>query len=108
MSAASAAVLTAGAARGDARRIGVLFMVGSACFALASLPGAPSLDDKVVGITYFVGSLFFTTAAFEQLRCAQGEGNELRAASIQFAGTLFFNVTTFASMSDRLSSGDHA
>ena len=108
MSAASAAVLTAGAAKGDVRRIGVLFMIGSACFAIASLPGASDLSDRVVGVTYFIGSLFFTTAAFEQLRTARGEGNQVAAALVQFVGTLFFNVTTFTGMSDRLSSGDHA
>jgi YrhK-like protein len=108
MSAASMAVVSAGAARGDARRIGILFMVGSALFALASLPGASELSDKAVGVTYFAGSIFFTTAAFEQLRCARGQGTEVAAATIQFAGTLFFNVTTFTGMSDRLSSGDHA
>jgi hypothetical protein len=103
MSAASATVLTARAAAGDARRIGVLFMIGSACFAVASLPGASSLSERAVGITYFVGSIFFTTAAFEQLRTARGEGNEVRAAAIQFAGTLLFNLSTFAAMSDALS-----
>ena len=102
MSAASAAVLTAGAAKGDARRIGILFMVGSACFAVASLPGASDLSDRVVAVTYFVGSIFFTTAAFEQLRTARGQGNEVAAALVQFAGTLFFNVTTFAGMIERL------
>ncbi len=102
MSAASAAVLTAGAAKGDARRIGILFMAGSACFAVASLPGASDLSDRVVAVTYFVGSIFFTTAAFEQLRTARGQGNEVAAALVQFAGTLFFNVTTFAGMIERL------
>jgi hypothetical protein len=98
MSAGSAAALSAGAAQGDARRIGVLFMIGSACFAIASLPGASSLSDKVVGVVYFAGSIFFTTAAFEQLRVARGTGTEVWAAGIQFAGTLFFNVTTFFGM----------
>src|SRR6478672_5757925 len=105
MSAGSATVLTARAATGDARRIGILFMVGSACFAVASLPYASSVSQKAVAITYFAGSLFFTTAAFEQLRTARGEGNEVGAAAIQFAGTLFFNVSTFAAMSDKLSAG---
>jgi hypothetical protein len=103
MSAGSATVLTSGAARGDARRIGVLFMIGSACFAIASLPGASSLSEHVVAITYFVGSIFFTTAAFEQLRTARGTGQEAGAAAVQFAGTLAFNVTTFAGMLDNLS-----
>jgi hypothetical protein len=98
VSAGSAAVVSAGAAQGDAKRIGVLFMIGSGCFAVASLPAASSVSDKVVGAVYFVGSLFFTTAAFEQLRVARGEGTEVWAAGIQFAGTLFFNVTTFFGM----------
>jgi hypothetical protein len=98
MSAGSAAALSAGAAQGDARRIGVLFMIGSACFAMASLPAASSVSDKVVGVVYFAGSIFFTTAAFEQLRVARGQGTEVWAAGIQFAGTLFFNVTTFFGM----------
>ena len=98
VSAGSAAALSAGAAQGDARRIGVLFMIGSACFAVASLPGASSLSAKAVGVVYFTGSIFFTTAAFEQLRVARGEGKEVWAAAVQFAGTVFFNVTTFFGM----------
>jgi hypothetical protein len=98
MSAGSVAAISAGAAQGDARRIGVLFMIGSACFAVASLPGASSVSAKAVGVVYFAGSIFFTAAASEQLRVARGEGTEVRAAAVQFAGTLFFNVTTFFGM----------
>jgi hypothetical protein len=108
VSAGSSAAISAGAAKGDARRIGLLFMIGSGCFAVASLPAASDLSGPAVGITYFVGSIFFTTAAFEQLRVARGEGSEVWAAAIQFLGTLFFNVTTFLAISDRLSSGEHA
>ena len=103
MSAGSAAAISAGAAQGDARRIGVLFMIGSACFAVASLPAASSVSDKAVGVVYFAGSIFFTTAAFEQLRVARGTGEEVWAAGVQFAGTIFFNVSTFFGMSDHLS-----
>jgi hypothetical protein len=103
MSAASAAAVAAGPAKGDARRIGILFMIGSACFAIASLPAASDLSEEAVGLTYFIGSIFFTTAAFEQLRVARGKGSAAWAAGIQFAGTLFFNVSTFAAMSDALS-----
>ena len=102
MSAGSSAVLSAGPASGDSRRIGVLFMIGSACFAIASLPAASSVSAVAVGITYFVGSLFFTTAAFEQLRVARGTGEEVWAAGIQFVGTLLFNVSTFTGMTDAL------
>ena len=103
MGAGSATVLTAKAAAGDARRIGILFMVGSACFAVASLPAVSTVSQRAVGVTYFVGSIFFTVAAFEQLRTARGAGNEVRAALIQFLGTLFFNVSTFAAMWEELS-----
>jgi hypothetical protein len=61
VSAASVAAIGAGAAKGDARRIGILFMVGSACFAAASLPAASKVSDQAVGVVYFVGSVFFTT-----------------------------------------------
>ncbi len=102
MSAAGAAVISARAAERDQRRIGVLFMIGSACFALASLPAASKLSDTAVGVTYFVGSIFFTTAAFEQLRTARGVRLEVWAAIVQFGGTLWFNVDTFLAMSDRI------
>ena len=98
MSGASAAAIGAGAAKGDARRIGILFMVGSACFAVASLPGASTVSDRAVGVVYFIGSGFFTSAAFEQLRVARGEGKAVWAAGIQFGGTISFNVTTFFGM----------
>jgi hypothetical protein len=82
-------------------------MIGSACFALASLPGASSLVPKVVAPTYFLGSIFFTTAAFEQLRTAErGSPNDLVASAVQFVGTLLFNISTFDGMLDTLSS-DH-
>jgi hypothetical protein len=85
-------------------RIGWLFIVGSACFALASLPGASSLSDDAVGVVYFMGSIFFTTAALEQLRtCDWTDRGDLWSALVQFAGTLLFNVNTFDAMSDRLS-----
>jgi hypothetical protein len=100
--------------------IAVLFMVGSACFAIAPLPfyleAAGSTGDAV---TYFVGSIFFTSAALCQLvetgvaprsltrhrehRARRLFAIEVRridwwACSVQFAGTLFFNVTTARSI----------
>jgi hypothetical protein len=98
-----------------------LFIVGSACFALGSVPAyanaVPALAD---GITFFVGSIFFTAASFLQLVQAQSpaltgvgsEGQYVRqpvrlwhrlphdrawlAAVTQFPGTLFFNASTLA------------
>ena len=58
-----------------------MFMIGSACFAVASLPAASGVSETAVGITYFVGSIFFTTAASEQLRVARGHGTEVWAAT---------------------------
>jgi hypothetical protein len=60
VSAASAAAIGAGAAKGDARRIGILFMVGSACFAVGSLPAASSLSATSMTL---VGALCFLWGA---------------------------------------------
>jgi hypothetical protein len=74
---------------------GLLFMVGSACFAVGSVPGYASLvPAAVVGLTYFVGSIFFTTAAFLQLLQAR-QPIDWSGAAIQLAGTVWFNVNTF-------------
>ena len=49
-----------------------LFMVGSACFVLGSVPAyAEAVGGWVDGVTYFVGSIFFTSASFCQLVQAQ-------------------------------------
>lgn len=54
--------------------ISVLFMIGSACFALASLAGlapelfrATFLQTTALNAVFFTGSLFFTAAAYLQL-----------------------------------------
>jgi hypothetical protein len=100
--------------------IAVLFMVGSTCFAIAPLPFyLDLLGSTGDAITYFVGSIFFTSAALCQLietgvaprsltrhqahRARRLVSIELRridwwSSSVQFVGTLFFNVTTFASI----------
>ena len=82
--------------------MGVLFAIGSTCFAVASFASQwASAPRPGIGVTFFVGSIFFTTAAFLQLRAAQTRNDEL-AALIQFVGTLFFNVSTFEGMKRRL------
>jgi hypothetical protein len=103
-------------------------MIGSACFVLGSVPAyANAVGGPVDGITYFVGSLFFTSASFGQLIQAQSPamtGVDERgqhepapislwtwlphdrawlAAAVQFPGTLFFNVSTFAALAHNLS-----
>jgi hypothetical protein len=100
-----------------------LFIIGSALFALGSVPAyANAAGATVDSITYFVGSLFFTSASFCQLVQAQTpamtdvdlESQHTRdrvrfwawlprdrnwlAAITQFPGTLFFNISTLAAL----------
>jgi hypothetical protein len=81
--------------------MGVLFAVGSLCFAMAAIASQwASAPRPAIGVTYFVGSLFFTTAAYLQWRPARWQPRSIdwQASTIQLAGTLFFNVSTFAGM----------
>lgn len=105
-----------------------LFIVGSACFALGSVPAfANGVGGVADGVTFFVGSIFFTTASFLQLVQAQTpaltgvgvEGQNTRtpvrlwrwlphdrgwsAAITQFPGTLFFNASTLAALAHNAS-----
>lgn len=100
-----------------------LFIVGSACFVLGSVPAyANAIGGIVDGVTYFVGSIFFTGASFAQLLQAQSPAmtgvdtaqqdrpaqvsfwswlphdRNWLAAATQFPGTLFFNVSTLAAL----------
>jgi len=104
--------------------IGVLFAIGSTCFAVAAIASQwASAPRPGIGITFFVGSIFFTAAAglqfHEAINVERGPEHLSRAAfrrwwswepkridwlaaAIQFVGTLFFNVNTFAAMNDGL------
>jgi hypothetical protein len=104
--------------------IGVLFMVGSACFALGSIPGyVDVLGVSADNATFFVGSIFFTSAAALQYLetvnadpVAGAPGPRRRvavltweprradwwASAVQLFGTLWFNVSTFAALLDGL------
>jgi hypothetical protein len=100
-----------------------LFVVGSALFALGSVPGyINAVGTTADSVTYFVGSIFFTTASFAQLVQAQTPAmtdvdvnsqytraplrfsawlphdRNWLAAITQFPGTLFFNISTFAAL----------
>ena len=112
--------------------VAALFMVGSACFALGSVPMYSSwVGVKADGITFFVGSLFFTSAAGLQVLLATGavphvsyhpraavQWRALRlsphraewwAGTVQFVGTLLFNLSTFDALQASLSAdqADH-
>jgi hypothetical protein len=103
--------------------IAVLFMVGSALFALGAFPPyADATGASAVGVTYFVGSLFFTSAGYLQYlqtinatphatRERSGRRRYLAwqphridwwAASVQSVGTLLFNRSTFNAMNAAL------
>lgn len=95
------------------RRESLGFVIGSACFALGALPGYVDLvGERADNITYVVGAIFFTAAAFVQLRLSgrwrsgawrsRADWDDWWAATIQFAGTLCFNVTTIAALSAQL------
>ena len=108
--------------------IASLFVLGSACFVVGSVPAYfNSVGGVTDGITYFVGSIFFTTASFLLLVQAQtpsmtgvDEGRQYipepvtiwrwlphdrnwLASVTQFAGTLFFNVSTLAALAHNAS-----
>ena len=111
-------------------QVAALFMIGSACFALGSLPPyASRVGPAADGVTYFVGSLFFTLAALLQVLISAGvirsdvrprAGVQWRArvrtpdradwwaGVVQFAGTLMFNISTFEAMQQGLSSAEEA
>lgn len=99
--------------------IAVLFMLGSACFALGSLPPAAAALGSMAAWVFFIGSIFFTSAAYLQFYEASNEGEDLEdrgrtqrlvgirsrsigwwAAATQLVGTLAFNLSTFAGTRD--------
>jgi len=100
-----------------------LFMAGSACFVVGSVPAyLNAIGGWVDGITYVVGSLFFTSASYGQLVQAQTPAmtavdpmtqhrpapvrlwgwvphdRNWLAAAVQFPGTVFFNISTIAGL----------
>lgn len=99
--------------------IAVLFMVGSACFALGAFPPTASALGSAAAWVFFIGSIFFTSAAYLQYYEATNEGDDLDgrgrtkhlfgvrpsslgwwASAIQLIGTVAFNVNTFMGLRD--------
>ncbi len=88
---------------GPNTRIGRLFMVGSFCFAVASLPFMADFDNRVAGLIYLVGSIFFTAAGAETFRTVEaGNRLDLIASGVQLVGTIMFNLNTYAALDDNL------
>jgi hypothetical protein len=90
-----------------------LFVVGSLCFFVGPFPGYVQLvGAEADALTFFVGSLFFTTAGAIQTWLAfparRGAGRaDWWVATVQSAGTVFFNVTTFMALSTALSNSHY-
>jgi hypothetical protein len=113
-------------ATSSSRWMSGLFMAGSFCFALGSLPlFFTRVDAALVAWVFFVGSLFFTAASYLQFReCLAAPDTVDPAAprrrgfrslvgwrtrslgwwatAIQLAGTILFNVSTFAATRQNL------
>lgn len=85
------------------------FAIGSVLFALGAWPSyASAVGERLDNLTYFIGSVFFTLAGFIQLRLSgrpvpNAESHRIErwdywSATVQFIGTLLFNVSTGATL----------
>ena len=91
------------------------FATGSLCFLVGPFPGYVQLvGERADAITFFVGSILFTAGGALQTwlatqdRRAPGGGRAAwRAAVIQSAGTLCFNLTTYRALDTALSSPEY-
>lgn len=85
------------------------FAIGSMFFAVGAVPFyADAVGEVITNLTFFIGAIFFTLAALIQLLLSgrrpprRGSNRADRAdwwaAAVQFAGTLFFNLSTSAAL----------
>jgi hypothetical protein len=103
----------------------VLFVLGSGCFTAGGIASQwASTSRPAIGVTFFVGSIFFTSAGYLQYseavnvdhridrgdrrsrwRPASWEPHRIDwlASLVQLAGTLLFNISTFAALNTDLS-----
>jgi hypothetical protein len=87
------------------------FAAGSTGFLIGPFPGYVQLVGPVAdAITFFAGSVLFTSGGAVQVWLAVPERRVVGAgraawwtATVQFAGTLFFNVTTARALNTALS-----
>jgi hypothetical protein len=93
------------------RLIAIGFAVGSLCFFVGQFPGFVELvGTPADGAVFFAGSVFFTLAATMEVRESTvrrgrrwGRDAGWWSAAVQWIGTLFFNISTYAAMQDGLS-----
>ena len=93
----------------------LLFALGSACFLIGPFPGYAQLVGATAdAVTFFVGSILFTAGGALQTliafpeRGSSGDGRAAWwAATVQSAGTVFFNVTTYQALDTSLSNSHY-
>ena len=97
------------------RWMALFFALGSACFLIGPFPGyAQLVGASADAVTFFVGSILFTAGGALQTLIAFPERHRRPsgraawwAATIQSAGTLFFNVTTYQALHTSLSNSSY-
>jgi hypothetical protein len=92
------------------RWMALFFATGSLCFLVGPFPGyAKLVGAEADAITFFVGSILFTAGGALQVSLAWHERGSPAwwAATVQSAGTLFFNVTTFQALHTSISNADY-
>jgi hypothetical protein len=98
-----------------ARWMAVAFAAGATCCLIGPFPGYLALVGPVAdSLTFFVGPLLFTAGGALQVLLAAAERGDAgtgraawRTATVQFAGTMFFDITTFRALQTALSDPDY-
>ena len=93
----------------------LFFACGSACFLVGPFPGYAQLVGATAdAVTFFVGSILFTVGgalqtiiAFPERHSGSAGRAAWWAATVQSAGTLFFNVTTYQALHTSLSDSNY-
>ena len=93
------------------RWMALFFALGSTGFLIGPFPGyAQLVGASADALTFFIGSILFTAGgalqtfiAFPERHSPQDGPAAWWAATIQSAGTLFFNVTTYQALHTSLS-----
>jgi hypothetical protein len=94
------------------------FAIGSLFFLVGAIPFyAEAVGLVLTNLTFVVGALFFTAAAYIQLALSgrprptsattRPDGVDWWAAVVQFAGTLFFNLSTTEALLNAMDASSH-
>src|SRR4051794_41379618 len=98
------------------RWMAALFAVGSLCFLVGPFPGyADLVGEGADAATFFVGSIFFTAGGALQMALARPDRHAPGAgraawwtATVQSAGTVFFNISTFLALRTAITNPKYA